>query len=434
MQMGELAAEKEKLQEKLRSLTDSNQRTIRSLEGRIQTLQDDLEVTRSEMKAVQSEYDGYKVRVHSVLKQQKKGSQESAISESEKMERERLEKAVEQLKNKIQDLSDKLKTAETDMEIQQEENSHLLGRYNKLLTDLQEKDSVHKRRLEDVNHEKTLLMKEQKETIHQLNLQNETLALSFKDQIQSLQEDQSRAINMLQMQIDSLERENTRLQRELQQQMSKVISVRSTAVTERQSPISSAMELVVHDIRHEERQEGEGSEIVDPEPCSKGIMRPSPLPLDKLLSTGPEDTVHSKELTELEVETLKENLSTAHKRIEHLTELSSENEATVMRLEEQAKILKEEIRRLERNQQREKEAANMEYLKNILLKFLSLKVGDERQQLVPVLTTMLKLSPEEKTTLDAAAQGEDNSANQPQQQQQQGGGWGSYLHRWSGLV
>lgn len=50
-----------------------------------------------------------------------------------------------------------------------------------------------------------------------------------------------------------------------------------------------------------------------------------------------------------------------------LLQLSSENEATVMRLEEQAKILKEEIRRLERNQQREKEAANMEYLKNILL-------------------------------------------------------------------
>ena len=42
-----------------------------------------------------------------------------------------------------------------------------------------------------------------------------------------------------------------------------------------------------------------------------------------------------------------------------------------MRLTEQAKILKEEIRRLERNQQREKEAANMEYLKNILLKVSS---------------------------------------------------------------
>ena len=61
LQMGELAAEKEKLQEKLRSLTDSNQRTIRSQEGRIQALQEDLEVSRSEVKAVQSEYDGYNV-------------------------------------------------------------------------------------------------------------------------------------------------------------------------------------------------------------------------------------------------------------------------------------------------------------------------------------------------------------------------------------
>lgn len=60
--MGELAAEKEKLQEKLRSLTDSTQRTIRSLEARIQALQEDLEVSRSEVKAVQSEYDGYKVQ------------------------------------------------------------------------------------------------------------------------------------------------------------------------------------------------------------------------------------------------------------------------------------------------------------------------------------------------------------------------------------
>ena len=46
----------------------------------------------------------------------------------------------------------------------------------------------------------------------------------------------------------------------------------------------------------------------------------------------------------------------------------NDNEATVMRLTEQAKILKEEIRRLERNVEREKETQNLEYLKNILLK------------------------------------------------------------------
>ena len=45
----------------------------------------------------------------------------------------------------------------------------------------------------------------------------------------------------------------------------------------------------------------------------------------------------------------------------------NESEATVMRLTEQAKILKDEIRRMERNQDRERELANMEYLKNIIM-------------------------------------------------------------------
>ena len=48
----------------------------------------------------------------------------------------------------------------------------------------------------------------------------------------------------------------------------------------------------------------------------------------------------------------------------------SDNEATIMRLTEQAKVLKEEIRRLERNQQRENAISNMEYLKNVVMKVI----------------------------------------------------------------
>jgi hypothetical protein len=48
----------------------------------------------------------------------------------------------------------------------------------------------------------------------------------------------------------------------------------------------------------------------------------------------------------------------------------NESEADVMRLTEQVKILKDEIRRLERNTQREKETQNLEYLKNILMKVI----------------------------------------------------------------
>ena len=43
-------------------MNESHQRTIRSLEGRVTALTDDLEVTQSELHAIQAEYDGYKVR------------------------------------------------------------------------------------------------------------------------------------------------------------------------------------------------------------------------------------------------------------------------------------------------------------------------------------------------------------------------------------
>uniref|UniRef100_A0A8C0U826 GRIP and coiled-coil domain-containing protein 2-like n=2 Tax=Cyanistes caeruleus TaxID=156563 RepID=A0A8C0U826_CYACU len=72
---------------------------------------------------------------------------------------------------------------------------------------------------------------------------------------------------------------------------------------------------------------------------------------------------------------------------------------------EQIKLLKNEIRRLERNQEREKSVANLEYLKNVLLQFIFLKSGSEKERLLPVIDTMLQLSPEEKGKLVAIAQG-----------------------------
>ncbi len=48
--------------------------------------------------------------------------------------------------------------------------------------------------------------------------------------------------------------------------------------------------------------------------------------------------------------------------------LLAESETSVERLMEQAKVLKEEVRRQERNQEREKHLANLEYLKNIVMK------------------------------------------------------------------
>lgn len=74
----------------------------------------------------------------------------------------------------------------------------------------------------------------------------------------------------------------------------------------------------------------------------------------------------------------------------------------------------EEIRRLERALARIEVAQNLEYLKNLLIKFMSLEPGSsEKQQLVPVLKQILKLDArEERVLLVSAAADGDGKASQ----------------------
>ncbi|XP_019625079.1 PREDICTED: GRIP and coiled-coil domain-containing protein 2-like [Branchiostoma belcheri] len=168
-----------------------------------------------------------------------------------------------------------------------------------------------------------------------------------------------------------------------------------------------------------EREEGEGMENTEVESVSSGpgpsvSTTPSIVTLEDLLASddkvisgtrSPSIITLSRHSSVLEdTESMKASLSAAHKKIEHMSELLHESEATIMRLNEQTKVLKNEIRRLERNQERERAVSNLEYLKNVLLKFLTLSSGDEKLQLIPVLTTMLTLSPEEKQALTTMAQ------------------------------
>ena len=109
------------------------------------------------------------------------------------------------------------------------------------------------------------------------------------------------------------------------------------------------------------------------------------LSFERLLSTadGELQTQHDQKLRgDLKMH---KQLQVASRKIQHLTELLRESEASSLRLGDQAKLLKEEIRRyvvdileleykkyflsrLERNQEREKGVSNMEYLKNVVLK------------------------------------------------------------------
>lgn len=90
-------------------------------------------------------------------------------------------------------------------------------------------------------------------------------------------------------------------------------------------------------------------------------------------------------------------------QLESLAKAYMDSESTNALLSDQVSALKDEIRRMQRSAERIELAQNLEYLKNVLFKFLSLDANqdEQRQRLVPVLSTILKLSPEETSKLNS---------------------------------
>ncbi|CAG8465263.1 16599_t:CDS:10 [Rhizophagus irregularis] len=93
-------------------------------------------------------------------------------------------------------------------------------------------------------------------------------------------------------------------------------------------------------------------------------------------------------------------------KLQHMAEMLNESEAQVQKLLDQEKILKEEIRKLDRLEKRQN--LSVEYLKNVVLKFFETEPSG-REPLVPVISTILQLSPEETKSLKENAIDATNS-------------------------
>jgi hypothetical protein len=85
-------------------------------------------------------------------------------------------------------------------------------------------------------------------------------------------------------------------------------------------------------------------------------------------------------------------------KIDQLTLLLTESEANVQKLEEQQKLLKDELRQDDRMERRKN--LNIEYLKNIILSFFE---SSTREKLIPVMVQVLQLSPDEEQRLRTAS-------------------------------
>ncbi|KAM7098726.1 GRIP and coiled-coil domain-containing protein 2 isoform 1-T1 [Molossus nigricans] len=419
IQLAEMTAERHSAHERLKTSAEQHQRALSAHQQRVAALQEECRAAKMEQAAVASEFESYKVRVHNVLKQQKNKSVSQAETDEAKQEREHLEMLVDQLKIKLQDTQNNLQVTVSELQTLQSEHDTLLERHNRMLQETVSKEAELQERLCSVQSENMMLKSEHAQTVSHLTSQNEALRSSFREQVRRLQDEQRKAVETLQQQLCEVE--------------AQLFQLRSEPATKGPAsfhqPVKNLRErrntdLPLLDMHGVAREEGEGMETTETESVSSAGTHPPSL--EQLLSS-PEAKLESPLWpAELTKEELMQKLSSTTKSVDHLNGLLRETEATNAILMEQIKLLKSEIRRLERNQEREKSVANLEYLKNVLLQFIFLKPGSERERLLPVIDTMLQLSPEEKGKLAAIAQGEEENASRSS-------GWASYLHSWSGL-
>ncbi|XP_037088760.1 GRIP and coiled-coil domain-containing protein 2-like [Pollicipes pollicipes] len=382
-------------------------RQVEALESQVTSLQDALSTARADQEALRQEFDQYKVNVRAkaVLKK----AQMSKKAEADEDEREALrskEERIEALQREVEQLR-----CDTG-------GSHVCQSValKRLAEDARRAETGWRQQFEKARSELTKRAEQQEETIRALRLQ-----LSSAETSQTTQE-------QLQSVKTRLTEEVSSLRAELRDRQDELATLRRAAKGHQAhhklppSPI---------DVTSMEREAAEGSENVTPQPAP--ARDADFVPLERLLSSADDSasTVsHATELTSTERDRLvavEGELAASRLTEQHLSALLNESEAGNAKLTQLCDALKEEIRRSERSEERQKHLNQMEYLKNIIVKFLTLKEGDERSRLVPVLSTMLRLSPQEVTQITQVAAGEAAGAGGGRDQ-----GWASYLHLWSG--
>ncbi|XP_052004956.1 GRIP and coiled-coil domain-containing protein 2 [Xyrauchen texanus] len=421
IQCSELTAERHRLQEQLKIINDQQQRVSSSYQLSLNTLQDECNNAKADLAATVSEFESYKVRVHNVLKQQKHKSSNQTDGDAVKSEREHIEAVMQQLHTRLQETQHNLQSSTAELQQLHTEHDMLLERHNKFLQETVSKEAELRERLLSLQSENVALKSEHGQCMSQLTARTEALRSSFREQTRHLQDEHCSTVETLQQQINRLEAQLYQLQRETSNTAPVLVQQHRKSQSDRK-----LAEVPQFDLQGTAREEGEGMETTEIESVSSpGTSLAS---LEQLLSSP--DLKHEPVVWQVEPskEELIQKLNTATRSMEHLNSLLHETEATNAVLMEQITLLKSELRRLERNQEREKSVANLEYLKNVLLQFIFLRSGSERQALLPVIHTMLQLSPEEKSKLAAIAQGEEESSAGSR-----GSGWTSYLHSWSGI-
>ncbi|XP_014211833.1 GRIP and coiled-coil domain-containing protein 2 [Copidosoma floridanum] len=371
-----LTSEMAKLEEENRSRIKTAQTLIDEFKRECSRLNLALENSKRETNTLQEEFESYKLRAQSVL----------------------------------------LKTKHVPNNELEEEVEH----YKREIILLTEKCELYKEKTESLMREIVLLRDERSRVTASEEELMAKLSILRKDSIALLEKYKKQEAEMQRLQInhektvDNLRRQNEEEMANLKKRHDEEIknikleaTLNSVAHSQTVSETRSASTVAASTPPLIEREECEGSESTESiQLAAKNVERSQGRAIEPeapITAMTPLDQLLEFPFDEHEVVTHvpkdSPEVAAYKNRVKHLTELLADAERDIAKLTQLNQLLKEDIRRQKRYVEREKEAVNFEYLKNVVFKFVTLENRDERSRLVPVLDTILKLTPEETQKL-----------------------------------
>ncbi|CAI2168385.1 8364_t:CDS:10 [Funneliformis geosporum] len=372
----------EKKHEETTNVVDENQKSMEKLttelhsqsamyNAQIEQLESKLRQSNQQVTQVKAEFQQYKIRAHALL-EQRNSNNESDVSNVDTLE-------LVASNNKLH-AQDKLRTTERDRKRACELNAQL------------EKEFEKAQRAAKENSETVKSIQKQMDNLQEENehLKAETEA-RYLANVKDFDNRLTKAIDAKEKSLIQKQEENEALQKisevQLGEELSQLrseLSSRHEHIEELQkqlaSKIPSASVVVRNAIRNDHSRSSSPSSVTS---RTSGNYNT----LSDLLADMEERTSNVSEK-----DRDKDNLLKLH----HMAEMLNDSEAHVQRLLEQEKILKEELRKLDRLEKRQD--LSVEYLKNVVLKFFESNPAD-REPLVPVISTILQLSPDEVQSL-----------------------------------
>ncbi|XP_050068113.1 GRIP and coiled-coil domain-containing protein 2 [Anopheles maculipalpis] len=442
VELEQVAAEKQKTCGSLEMEKNTLLKQNVSLESELNELRKEMAGRQQELDDIRTEFASYKIRAQSVLRQNqnKDSSREKELEE----ELSQLRRSLDAVENKQQSLLKQIADLTKSNEEFKHERDRTQNRCKELLG-LLEESRLHN---ESLMEESRKVNQEHQEALKTQRIQNETLVQCYKKQLEEQQEAHAREMEQLQKSVRSIRSEasvdglagvesrSNLLNNNLSLQSSLMLGAGAASRTTFTDEQRISLLLM-------EREDGEGSENtslgagtlgpwrrkLSTSSTARGRSSRDVMPLDELLNTSFDDansvvladdggesdqhhgpTYGRDSSPTVELQATKEQLSKQESRVRHLTAVLAEAEQDLAKLTQLNELLKEEVRRQQRSIEREAHVHNSEYLKNVIFKFVTLSNGDERSRLVPVLNTILKLSPEETQKLQNVAKGSDPSA------------------------